>query len=104
MKKFALEVIIQVARSLGTKYLVDTNKIFSQKVCRLHSLTLTLSQLIIIPSVFSTDSDELSKDSKTLAGIREFEGIDWRRLKIISVGRAWEICSVKAQFGLISQW
>ena len=27
-KKFALEVIIQVARYLGTKYLVDTNKIF----------------------------------------------------------------------------
>ena len=26
MKKFALEAIIQVARSLGTKFLVDTNE------------------------------------------------------------------------------
>ena len=37
MKKFALEAIIQVARSLGTKFLVDTNQIFSLKVCQLQS-------------------------------------------------------------------
>ena len=78
MRKFALEVIIQVARSLGTKYLVDTNKIFSQKVCRLHSLTLTSSQLIIIPSVNGIDSDEPST-RKILVDKRDFEGIDWRR-------------------------
>ena len=100
-KKFVLEAIIQVARSLGTKSLVDTNQIFSLRVCLLHSLTLTWSHLKIISSVSRSD---LPKRLKGWRSRSDFEGIDRSRKKIISVGRAWEMCSVKTQFGLISQW
>ena len=96
--KLTLEVIVQVARSLGTKSLEQIGLLVGGvSRCRLHSLKLTSSHVIITFSISNFN----------FAGqwcIRDPERIEYRsKSKIFSFGGVRERWSIKLQFFLVWQ-
>ena len=66
MKKFALEAIIQVARSLGTKSLVDTNENFN-----LRGLSIAFTKTDLKP--FNNNLQRIRQRSFIDAGVNIYK-------------------------------